>query len=350
MKLRATAWVASAVVATALTAWFFAAYRDASGGEVGAQGAAVSGVDSQRPDRSAESGRNTASARDAAVGVAPAVPPVASPNPAIVPASKPIQPSPLTRRVYGNVLELSSLYRELTNKQTALSADEVLALKEVLSICTTFALVAEGDARADSAISAKVAAKGRSNAPRVAAADKLRRACNEIPEADLSDARRSALGTELNRLGHPANDADRLRALAELGFATQSHDQAVALLSNAEPAVMLRLADWLTYEIRLTGMSPEFRARGLDVEQLSRGWELAICEMTRGCGVDSNAVLDSCIATGICDANSFADFLRKYDPEKFLVADRFRELILASYRTGDWTWLNLPTLRSKLPA
>ena len=259
--------------------------------------------------------------------------------------TKRIEPSPLSRRLFASVSELGQIYRELKSRESTLSGDEWLALRDVILGCMALASTEE-----QMKLVPARAALVSSNPQRSKAADTSRRACAEIPESELTDKRLSAIFGELNRREHPIVQAETLRAMTESGFGAVSHDRATALLSSPDPVIMMRVADYLAYEIRLTGMYPEFLARGLNTEHLSDGWQLAVCDLTGGCGSDSQQLIGPCVIMNRCDVASLAEYMRKYEPEKFASADQFRQLVLASYKSGDWSWLNLPTLRTKLPA
>lgn len=258
---------------------------------------------------------------------------------------KQVKPSKQSQALLGDVSNLNALYSDLISRELTLTGDELFVLREVLSACTVAAVVETSIAQTQGATQ-----RVKSNPLRANAAEKLRRACADVPDAELSDARKSALVTELNRRDHPIIQAETLRAIAEMGFGTASHDKAVALLGNADPTVMARVADFFAFEIRLTGFSPSLRSQGLDVEHLASGFQLAACDMGGGCGPNSLNLLEVCVVLARCDVNSLSDYMRKYEPEKFVSADQFRQLVLASHRSGDWSWLNLPTLRAKLPA
>ena len=253
--------------------------------------------------------------------------------------------SPQARKLLSSVSNLGSLYKDLKSRESTLNGDELLALRELLESCNVIAFIVQ-DMRATSGAVARVSA----NPARASAAEKLSRACADVPDSELSVQRRLALSSELNRREHAIVGAETLKAMTDIGFGTQSHDRAEALLANADPAVMRGIADYLAHEIRFTGMSADFRARGLDVEQLTSGWQLAACDLAGACGPESLNLLEACVILARCDVDSLADYMRKYEPEKFASADQFRQLVVASYRSGDWSWLNLPTLRAKLPA
>lgn len=260
-------------------------------------------------------------------------------------AVKGIQPSSQARNVLSSVSNFGALYRDLKARESKLTGDELLALREVLTSCLMIATIDQNLRAAPGAL-ARVSA----NPLRASSVEKLRLACAEVPDSELGMERRTALSVELNRRDHPIVNAETLKVLTDLGFGTQSHDRAVELLTNAEPAVMLSVAEYLAHEIRFTGMSPALRERGLDVEHMTSGWRLASCDLAGGCGSDSLDVLEPCIVLARCDANSLSEYMQKYEPEKYASANQFRQLILASYQSGDWTWLNLPALRAKLPA
>lgn len=257
----------------------------------------------------------------------------------------PIEPTALSRRLFGSVADLGKVYRELKAREATLSGDELLILRNVLLGCMGLSSMDE-QIKLEPAIAILVS----SNPQRSKAADTSRRACAEIPQSELTEKRLSGIFRELIRREHASVQAESLQAITEAGFGTKSHDRAIALLASADPAIMLRIADYFAYEIRLTGMNFEFMARGLNPENLSTGWQLAVCDLTGGCGPDSQQLIGPCVTMNRCDVASLADYLQKYDPNTYPSADQFRQLILASYQSGDWTWLNLPALRSKLPA
>jgi hypothetical protein len=185
------------------------------------------------------------------------------------------------------------------------------------------------------------------SSPRFTALQTMRTMCAGVPP--VTDEAMSEVATRLHALNHAWARVAPLRGLAENGYAHNAHDDLLLGLSDPNPLLANQIASMVSYEINLTGSQAEFAGRGINAADIEDAWRLAACDLAGGCGKDSHDVLVLCFYTAKCDATSLLDYSRKYEPERFASLDALRQRILDSYRTGDWAWLDLPTLRSRLP-
>jgi hypothetical protein len=261
----------------------------------------------------------------------------------IMPVARSIPNSNMSAMFTG-AISLANIYKSIIDKPFDLrTADDWHLLMEVMTRCQANEMLEREDWGLPPEAKPKFATEAY--APRVAARQAHRDSCAEIPVSEFSTEAINVALAHLSQAKHPAIDWITLRALTEMGFALQSHDQMVDLLADPNPLLVKNMGQSVAYEINLSGLEREFNARGINVGDFEEAWRLAACDLAGGCAPDQ----DVCVYMGRCDSASPLDYYRRYEPERFGSLDALRQRIVDSYRNGDWRWLDLPTVRGRLP-
>jgi hypothetical protein len=156
------------------------------------------------------------------------------------------------------------------------------------------------------------------------------------------DINRSSPGSVNFQVAHALTFGDPERAVSSVEAAVSSRDPLALQTSFAQFDTLAEQA----------GLVEEFRASGLTTENLWDAWALARCALANGCAADSPVVLALCSMEGKCGA-SLESALQQSDPARYADLLRLRDQMIASYKGGDWAWLNLQRLnkaRKSAPA
>ncbi len=115
------------------------------------------------------------------------------------------------------------------------------------------------------------------------------------------------------------------------------------LLAKGDPSVMLELRDILSSTLLDASVRIGPDKDPIENRAFHNAWALAACDMGNNCGPSNQQLLSDCAYRNRCGSTSLQDqtYFFEASPHEAQLVERYRQTILETIRTGDFTNFNL---------
>jgi hypothetical protein len=172
--------------------------------------------------------------------------------------------------------------------------------------------------------------------------------CEGIPKEQLRWEYAQAELVKLERQGNLMALSSTLPHLVSVNRYDMISERIDQLISLRDPVVMGNLSNFIITQMEQPALRQQVNDAGMDLAMLRAAWQTVECDAAGGCGPQSTAAAQLCATRGLCGTGSVLDRSRAaYGTNPAF--ERYREQLENSYKTGNWSWLNLQLVKNPPP-